>query len=379
MMDEYLLEIGRILESIPNIEPLNPHTPIIIYGAGNSGRKAHQILRSTGYDVLGFLDQKGNGSSIEDIPCVAPNSDVAAKWCQQGAVVVIAVMNPYSNSSEINQALAHFSWNRIVPFPQFVELFHDQWNDHFWITHRNLYIDANIQKVLLETAAYWKDQASRDCFKAILQTRISGRLDELDDFVHQNPQHQYFPNDIPGWPTPTRFVDCGAYDGDTLRDIPMQTLQSVAAFEPDMENFHALVTSTQSSPFQMNAVKVLLWPCGVWNKSTKLKFNAAQTSSSHIDESGNDIIQVVALDDVLQQFAPDFIKMDIEGAEVEALKGARSLIEKHHPALAICIYHKPAHLWEILQLIDSWNCGYEFYLRAHGFSGADTVLYSRKC
>ncbi|MEO6906888.1 MAG: FkbM family methyltransferase [Abditibacteriaceae bacterium] len=366
------------METIPKIEPLQIETPVVIYGAGNSGRKAQQILQESGYSVLGFLDQNSKSTFIEELPCVLPSSECASKWCDLNATVIIAVMNPQGDSKEIDQSLSHFSWNRVIPFPQFVELFHDQWGNHFWITHRDYYKDANVRKALLETASLWKDQASRDCFEAVLYSRLCGDLAVLDTYVRKNQQPQYFPNDIPNWPTPTNFVDCGAYDGDTLREIPLQTLQSVAAFEPDMENFHALVSSTHASiQLKENDVKVLLWPCGVWNESTTLSFNAEQTSSSHVDESGANTIQVVALDHVLQGFHPDFIKMDIEGAEMNALKGAHSLIETYRPALAICVYHKPEDLWDVLQLIDSWQYGYEFYLRAHQFSGLDVVLYAK--
>jgi hypothetical protein len=68
--------------------------------------------------------------------------------------------------------------------------------------------------------------------------------------------------------------------------------------------------------------------------------------------------------------------MDIEGAEVEALRGARKTIEKHRPLLAICLYHQPQHLWEIPFLIKSWNLDYTFFIRSHYFNGFDTLLYA---
>ncbi len=376
-MNDYIQEIRKLLEAIPNIEPLRIETPVVIYGAGNSGCKASALLQEKGYSVLGFLDQHPKSTSIEEQPCILPNSEQASQWCNLKATVVIAVMNPQADSHDVNQALSVFSWNRIIPFPHFVELFHDQWGDHFWITHRDFYKDAAVRKVLLEIAERWEDQTSRDCFKAVLQTRFTGNLDPLDSHVRDNHQQQYFPNDIPDRPAPVNFVDCGAFDGDTLREIPRGKLKSIAAFEPDIKNFHALALSAKGiSEFESNNIKVLLWPCGVWCESTSLNFNAVEEASSHLNESGKNTISVVALDDALQNYAPDFIKMDIEGAELEALKGASGIIEKHHPALAICVYHKPAHLWEILQLIDSWQCGYNFYLRAHQYNGLDVVLYA---
>lgn len=71
------------------------------------------------------------------------------------------------------------------------------------------------------------------------------------------------------------------------------------------------------------------------------------------------------------------IKMDIEGSELEALKGARETIRRDKPKLAICIYHKTEDLWEIPLYIKSLIPEYRFYIRHHGPSGLyDSVLYA---
>jgi hypothetical protein len=73
---------------------------------------------------------------------------------------------------------------------------------------------------------------------------------------------------------------------------------------------------------------------------------------------------------------PTFIKMDIEGAEVDALIGARRLIENALPVLAICVYHQPDHLWRIPLLIRSFSDQYRFFLRPHNEEGWDLVCYA---
>ena len=75
-------------------------------------------------------------------------------------------------------------------------------------------------------------------------------------------------------------------------------------------------------------------------------------------------------------FAPSFIKMDIEGAEGAALEGARRLIARHRPILAICLYHRQSDLWRIPLLIESICPGYRHYLRAHETDGWQTVGYA---
>jgi choline-glycine betaine transporter len=87
-------------------------------------------------------------------------------------------------------------------------------------------------------------------------------------------------------------------------------------------------------------------------------------------------VPVVALDDVLHAQPVSLIKLDIEGAEADALQGARRLIEKYRPGLAICLYHFPHHLWSIPLWVAELNLAYRFYYRAYEQSTFETVLYA---
>jgi hypothetical protein len=68
--------------------------------------------------------------------------------------------------------------------------------------------------------------------------------------------------------------------------------------------------------------------------------------------------------------------MDIEGAELEAIKGAKRIIEEQKPKLAICVYHKPEDIWELPELILSYNKEYKFYIRHYSYKDNETVLYA---
>jgi FkbM family methyltransferase len=144
----------------------------------------------------------------------------------------------------------------------------------------------------------------------------------------------------------------------------------VAAFEPDLGNFDALVNATRAYP------DVVLFPCGVGESTRFMGFSSGMGGASHIDPNAEDRIMCVALDDVLPNFHPNLIKMDVEGSEPEALFGARTLIANHRPILAISVYHHPDHLWRIPFLIDAWQLGYRFFLRGHAESSFYLVLYA---
>ena len=71
-----------------------------------------------------------------------------------------------------------------------------------------------------------------------------------------------------------------------------------------------------------------------------------------------------------------FLKMDIEGSELAALRGAERIIREQRPKLAICVYHKPEDMWEIPSFILSCHPDYKLYLRHHSMLADETVLYA---
>ncbi|HXA38380.1 MAG TPA: FkbM family methyltransferase [Phenylobacterium sp.] len=89
--------------------------------------------------------------------------------------------------------------------------------------------------------------------------------------------------------------------------------------------------------------------------------------------------ETITIDETLEKLGFDrvnFIKMDIEGAELEALKGAEGSIRRRRPKLAISLYHRPEDFTEIPRYIDSLDLGYKFYLEHHTLYGNETVLFA---
>lgn len=107
------------------------------------------------------------------------------------------------------------------------------------------------------------------------------------------------------------------------------------------------------------------------------RFDARGTSSSHISNLGGGCeVETIALDETVYDREPTYIKMDIEGAEQEALKGCRKIIQDYRPKLAICIYHKPEDFFEIPIMIKEMNPVYKLYVRQYMDAWYDTVLYA---
>lgn len=115
---------------------------------------------------------------------------------------------------------------------------------------------------------------------------------------------------------------------------------------------------------------------GIWKKKTTLMFYTGDTTSSCFDDGGSVAVDVDSIDDLHRYERVDFIKMDIEGSELMALQGGKTVIENNHPALAVCVYHKREDLITIPQYIHKLNSNYKLYLRAYERWSQELVLYA---
>ena len=115
--------------------------------------------------------------------------------------------------------------------------------------------------------------------------------------------------------------------------------------------------------------------CGVWNEKSTLFFKSDGTMGASISESGNSKIEVESIDNIVGEEKIDFIKMDIEGSELNALKGAKKTLERCKPALAVSVYHKKEDLITIPQFLKKIYPDAKFYLRKYLFNLCELDLY----
>jgi FkbM family methyltransferase len=179
------------------------------------------------------------------------------------------------------------------------------------------------------------------------------------------------------------FIDGGAFNGDTAEIFIEQTklvngggYRHIYSFEPDASAYEAAVRN-------LNKYKDVNVICkGLWSRDTELHFysDGGNASSSFVIGNCSSSVQVTSIDsffkDKYDEELPTFIKMDIEGAEKEALIGAEKAIRRKHPKLAICVYHKPQDIYELPKIIHEIDPGYRFYLQQCSEGFYDTVLYA---
>lgn len=194
------------------------------------------------------------------------------------------------------------------------------------------------------------------------------------------PLEQYFDLDFPLDENEV-FVDAGVYNGFSSISFARKVngkYRGIYAFEPDEKSY-----VRSESNFKKANLNVTLVEKGLWNSNDNLILDIHPTGNSRIAlnqlESQNcKSISVTTLDDYFNNLEdkPTFIKMDIEGAELNALMGGEKIIREYKPKLAICVYHKPEDMLQIPQLIVSYRPDYKIYMRKYpaGLAG-EYVMY----
>lgn len=355
------------------IDSLRSFPSIYIYGTGSVATDTCNLLRSLGARVSAFLDRAPNTNKYRhNIPLYNAEMNSVSLLDRSEALVMIAIFNPHVDLQSIKSYLAHAGWTNLLTFNQYYQIFGDSFGDRYWLTQPEYYEQHSDE--MQTVRSLWKDDKSRAVHDSIAEYRVNP-----DPELLQPPDlsDQYFPSDVPGWPSTLDFVDCGAFDGDTIRSIRAKSLRlrSYVGFEPDAANYKLLVIELKRTTHKSNC-NALALPCATYNETCQLRFQANQGAGSSLTEKGDTVIQCVAIDAAMPNFPCNLIKMDIEGAEIKSLLGAEMTIRQYVPALAICVYHHPAHIWEIPLLINSWNLGYRFFLRCHCFNSFDLVMYA---
>ena len=207
-------------------------------------------------------------------------------------------------------------------------------------------------------------------------------LQILDRELSPNTQADCYYEDCFTFGNDEVFIDGGAYIGDSAEQFSQHVngnYKHIYAFEPDKENFKKAEMQLKMLP------NTTLISSGLWNKSGQMEFmhDPELLGSSliyHATEYTTSMVSVVALDELFADKQmkdwPTFIKMDIEGAEKQALFGAKNIIRKKKPKLAICAYHKIEDIYELPQTILSIRPDYHMILRQYEFGRYETILYA---
>lgn len=216
------------------------------------------------------------------------------------------------------------------------------------------------------------DEESRNVYANMIAAKIFMDTRYINNAFKLAPI--YFSKDIFSFSNDI-YIDCGGYNGDTASEF--------VKYNPDVQQvyiFEGIPELAEKCRLKMEQdcpkTKVKVFQNAVFDKECELSFvQGTGNGDSRIGENGEVKVKAVTLDNSVTDDVT-FIKMDIEGSEKEAIKGAERIIRTKTPKMAICIYHLKDDFWKIPELILSINSNYHFKIRQHDpVSFSETVLY----
>ena len=328
--------------------------PLVLYGAGEIGYSVYRTLKQYGIDVSCFCDKNKIGIHKKTgLPIIAPKA-LTNEYSDTN--IIICSVN-YANEMKQELNMLGINHKRILE-RQFLNL-HE--------------MTPSAIEPYLEGYECAYCLLGDDKSRQVLLNRLRGYL-LSSSFIHSPTILQYFDPEIITLSCDEVFVDGGMYVGDTAEQFfkcVNGKYTHYYGFEPDAENSHIARKSLQGKS------NITIIEKGLWSNETQLCFSGSLESSSRLDNCGNNVVGVTSLDTYFNdKTPPTFIKMDIEGAELEALKGSRNLIIGNKPKLAICAYHKPEDIYTLPALIKTYRDDYKFFLRHYTDSIYETVLYA---
>ena len=327
-------------------------SPKFILGCNEFGES---IAKHT--NIHGFIDDFTSSREFSGRPIVRSN-----QIPRNSMVVIAAVGRPFTAKKSLAATgadlLDYFSFHKYSKLPTLPVWFFNDFKNDF---------KTNFEKF---NSVFKKlsDDISRETFQKIINFRLSDDLSHMTEFTDRQNE-QYFEDFLQLEKNGEIFVDVGAFDGFTsqvfINHCP--NYRKIHIFEPEPNNIK--IAKENLKKFS----NICFHHLGLSDSTKTLKIKS-DAQSSKISPDGDTEVNLVKLDDYLNSDYT-FLKMDIEGGEVDAINGAIHSIEKYHPKLALSVYHKSNDFWQIPEAVFKARSDYTLYMRHYLEGISETVLY----
>lgn len=305
---------NNFLDKFFQDNPNRRERPFVVFGAGRSGKVSIRSLKFLGIEVAGCVDNNYALLETAEGLAVDPPMRLLNDWI--GCTILIAVAD---------------------------------------------------QKLQAEIYAQLRDMGIRE------EQILKGR----EGCIWADYGNQYF--DLEAMqpdPDGEIFVDAGCFDGWTSANAAAWTggkLLKVYAFEPDR---HSIAVCQKR--LEQIGCEFELYNAATWSEKTTLAFNINDDFgyASNVDDTGKDFVSADSIDGVLNGRPATYIKLDVEGSELETLHGAVNTIKRYRPKLAISLYHKAEDVIDLPLFIESLGMDYKYYIRHYQTRWCETTLYA---
>ncbi|MDB9822149.1 FkbM family methyltransferase [Deltaproteobacteria bacterium] len=363
---------NKLHEKFPDISwIMDKKTPVVIYGAAKMGRIFKTNLIKNGINILAFADSNSDlwGMDIDGIKIISPEE--LRKKHPNNPILVASLLY----ETEIHEMLCKMQFPLVYPLSFLNYKYPDIFvSPGYFQKFSSLFIPEN-QHDIFKVNEFWEDEESKQVFYNTIKFCLT--FDKAYIEAIKSKYKQYFEPGILSLCQEEVFIDCGAYTGDSVEQFCEEVsgkFKKVYSFEPDRSNFLKLCDTAR----RIDPLRIIPINSGVYHSTGKIRFHELGSIDTRIGSGESSVsLPVVSIHDFLKNKEDaTFIKMDIEGAEVDALLGAKEIIQKNKPKLAISVYHKASHLWQIPLMIKRINKEYRLYLRHYTNEITDTVCYA---
>lgn len=344
---------------------------VVVHGAGHNGRQLARRLVTAGLAVVAFSDDTPTkiGTTIDGLPVIAPND--LARRLDGPVAAVVSIFSPRHDYVITAARLRAAGIDSVSVFEASWWLGGDALPFYF-IDHPRCVAAA--RSAICRLAEHLADDDSLRELCRHLEFRLALRHDALPIWT----DHRL----MPAGDGDVCYIDGGAFDGDTF--VPLakalgRRLTKGIAIEPDPAN-HARLTQTLALECPGRGGDLVALHAALDSEAGVKTLTSSGTPGSMLSDAGDTAVTTITIDGLLAAM-PDLprtqvIKLDVEGAELRAIRGASQTIRTRAPMLAVAVYHRPADLWELADELLALQPAYRFRLRSHGGDGADLMLYA---
>lgn len=329
--------------------------PVVLYGMGNGADKILDWCEANGVKVQGVFasdefvrGQRFRGFTVE-------RYDALQK--RLGAKDLLVVIAFASERPEVLARFAQLDEEQQVVAPHLPLFDEPETVSAEWLAK----YETELQFVYDKLA----DEQSRRVFAAALNYKLSGKLHYLFECTTQREE------DLRTLVKPGAdevYLDLGAYNGDTVEEFGRLTnwrWQQVLAVEPDRRNCRKLRLMAEQLAQQGLTVEV--YESGIWSETGELSFSDSGGRQSTFVGAQKKTVAVTTIDEIAAGRQVSYIKLDVEGAEKQALAGGSRTLADCQPKLFLAAYHYDADIFRLPMLLWELVPEYKIYLRKHPY------------
>lgn len=336
--------------------------PLVLYGMGNGADKILDWCEENQVKVQGVFasDEFVRGQQFRGF--TVERYDALKERLGEELLVVIAFA---SERPEVLQRFAELDAEQEVVAPHLPLFEEEETVSNAWLQRYETELQAAYDLLA--------DDRSREVFSATLNYKLSGKIKYLFACETQRVE------DIRELLAPAQdevYLDLGAYNGDTIRELGELTdwrWRELVAVEPDRRNCRKLRVLAEE--LAERGLPVEVYEAGIWSEQGELGFSDSGGRQSTFIGAEKKTVPVTTIDALAEGREVSLIKMDVEGAELQALAGGRETLQKFAPKLFVAAYHYDVDLFRLPLLLQKIVPHYKIYLRKHPYVPAWELNY----